>query len=411
MWDREGEMKKNIVSDYYTFNELNTLIGISLRDFIEELSEHTRFTGLLHDNNGGLFYASGIFEVMETEWPTQPFSYEEIESGSHLVEQDRPVDCRLISVSGTKGSNNNKLTGHTFKVKSYHSVDEVLFSFEDFNNIINKLGIPLIANRTELHKKKFNYDIHKVNQKTIFTLYEACSIASNIKLASIPRPMFDCELFDHNLSVMSECAKGQNQKGFHLITKELWISTTDDCYEPCSRKYNNGTTLNIDVVLDKMLTVISKNELIRWCEFMDVKTGLIKDEEVENESVEFLKVEVERLQKLVRKSPPRSTQQVPQQALQPPVPVQNNEVKLDIRTTNKTIIVSLGLMAWMLSEKTSILCRGGKPNKTRIEKAIKNAVSELDMINPDNDNHGIIVGNLERDISLGIKELDAALEK
>lgn len=310
-------MKENMVLDYYTFNELDTLIGIQLRDFIEELVEHTTYTGLLYDNDGGLFYADGIFEIMETEWPTQSFSNEEIKLGAHLVEQDREVECRLISVVGTKGSNNNDLIGSTYKVKSYHSVNEVLFSFEEFKNIINKLGIPLIADRSELHKKKFNYDAQIVNQKTLFTLYEACSIASNVKLSSIPRPMFDCELFDHNLSVMSECVKGQNQKGFHLITKELWISTTDDCYEPCSRKYNNGTTLNVDVVLDQILTVISKNELIRWCEFMEIETGLTKDDDVENESVEFLKLEIERL----RNTPPQ------QMCPQPPPLQDTSEVE------------------------------------------------------------------------------------
>jgi len=394
---------------FYALWQLDILIDIPIQSIINLLTPYVEFKGLIYNENQQLLYVDGIFIAGKSEARGQ--GYYETEFG---VEED--IQDTLVEVIGTIYSNNDSLINKHLRIETDNSkdLDLKMYSYDEFIEVISKIGIPLFDTEVPIPTKQFIYNVQQVNQKSNFTVDEAGSIASNCVLknniGSYPQMTFEQnQLRIHNIEMLCECIKGQNQQGFHLITKELW------CKQYCmdegenSRRYDNGTSLKASAEINLELTIISKNEFIRWCEFMDIETGLTIGDEIENESIEFLKLEVERLQKLVWKSiqPPKIA---PQQAPKPPETPQNNEIKVAIRTTSKTIMVSLGLMAWMLSENTSKLSRGGKPNRKAIEEAMKTAVSKLNIINPDDDNHGIVISNLNRDVSLGIKELESALK-
>jgi len=393
-------MEKSKKQQFYALWQLDILIDISIHNISMLLVPYVEFKGLVSTEDQPLLYVDGIFLAGKSD--KRGIGYIETEFG---VEED--IEESLIEIIGTKYSNNNSLIDKNLTITANNSkdLDLKMYSYDEFIEVISKIGIPLFHSESPIPTKQFIYNVKQINQKSNFTVNEASSIASNWVISNnvgaYPQMTIEqSQLQKHNTDILCECIRGHNQQGFHLITKALWIKSVYECYEESSRQYPNSTQLTVGSTLDLDLTIISKNEFIRWCEFMDIDTGLTIDDEVENESIEFLKIEIERL----RNIPPQ-----PIAHPQSQVKNQDNEVKINIRTTDKTILISLGLMAWMLSTKSSKLSRASKPNCAQIEEAIKLAVSELDIINPDNDNHGIVVTNLARDISLATKQLNITL--
>ena len=76
----------------------------------------------------------------------------------------------------------------------------------------------------------------------------------------------------------------------------------------------------------------------------------------------------------------------------------------DIRTSEYSLIDSLGVMAWLLSKKANTFKRGDKPNASEIKKHVEIVIEELEL-NNDEDNK-IQISNLNKDISIALKQLE-----
>lgn len=101
------------------------------------------------------------------------------------------------------------------------------------------------------------------------------------------------------MEILSECVKGQNQDDFHLITRELWVYSNMPTNHDNSTQYDNGTRLNISDNINCYMTIISKGELVRWCKYMDIETGLSCNQKDVDESVEALLLKNEKLEKKI----------------------------------------------------------------------------------------------------------------
>tara|TARA_R110001592_G_scaffold360339_1_gene668543 strand:+ start:1030 stop:2361 length:1332 start_codon:yes stop_codon:yes gene_type:complete len=74
------------------------------------------------------------------------------------------------------------------------------------------------------------------------------------------------------------------------------------------------------------------------------------------------------------------------------------------RTPESSLIDSLGLMAWLLSTKTTKLKRADKPNALQIKTSIETVINDLGL-NENTDNK-IMFTNLNKDISTALKQLE-----
>ena len=290
---------------FYALWQLDILIDIPIQSIINLLTPYVEFKGLIYNENQQLLYVDGIFIAGKSEARGQ--GYYETEFG---VEED--IQDTLVEVIGTKYSNNDSLINKHLRIETDNSkdLDLKMYSYDEFIEVISKIGIPLFDSENPIPTKQFIYNVQQVNQKSNFTVYEAGSIASNCALknniGSYPQMTVEqSQLRIHNIEMLCECIKGQNQQGFHLITKELWIKKTDPDYGEYSNQYPASEKIAVSSRVDINLTIISKNEFIRWCEFMDIETGLTIDDEIENESIEYLKVEIERLNtRVIELTPP-----------------------------------------------------------------------------------------------------------
>jgi len=88
------------------------------------------------------------------------------------------------------------------------------------------------------------------------------------------------------------------------------------------------------------------------------------------------------------------------------VPSSNTKEKSikDSRTPESSLIDSLGIMAWLLSTKTTKLKRGDKPNASQIKTTIETVINDLGF-NENTDNK-IMFSNLNKDISTALKQLE-----
>ncbi|WP_157752189.1 hypothetical protein [Shewanella benthica] len=80
-----------------------------------------------------------------------------------------------------------------------------------------------------------------------------------------------------------------------MHTLELWCSNNDEFGDRYSKRYDNGTYLKQSAVIDYELTVISKRELLRWCEYEGINTGLHYEARAFEDSIEALSLENEKL--------------------------------------------------------------------------------------------------------------------
>jgi hypothetical protein len=73
------------------------------------------------------------------------------------------------------------------------------------------------------------------------------------------------------------------------------------------------------------------------------------------------------------------------------------------RTSDSSLIDSLGIMAWMLSKKIGTFQHGNKPNAKQIKDQVENIINELKL---DNEDNKLEVSNLNKDISTALRQLE-----
>ncbi len=86
-----------------------------------------------------------------------------------------------------------------------------------------------------------------------------------------------------------------------------------------------------------------------------------------------------------------------------------NKSAKTIRTPEYSIIDSLGIMAYLLSLKSSQYNVSKKPNASQIKEAVQRVIDENDLDN--NDENKLMISNLNKDINLAFKQLDGRLIK
>jgi len=299
-------------------SDLDGLIELYVGDIIDELNAYSYFQGFLSNSTNEKFYVDGYFKIEVSEWGLSSFTDNETES---LVETNF-----IKALTGTKYSNNDNLINNTYNLNSICELDEPLYCYDEFKDLLNAYNIPLIRDINESPKKQFTYDPELINHKSNFTLEEASRIAANAPLKDQQGVFYSTSLVEHYEEVISECVKNKNQNGFHLITTELWCHSYSEDIGECSTRYNNGTSLKIGANVNLELTIVSKAEFLRWCKYMVIDTGLYNHQNCFDESIEALKAENEKLKTQIR---PQGFQQAP-----PSITNSNSE---EIKQLNKNI--------------------------------------------------------------------------
>jgi hypothetical protein len=269
-------------------SDLDSLIDIYIGDIIEELNSYALFQGFISNSDHSKVYVDGYFIIEEFEWGFSSIVGDEMTSPNET--------CFIKALTGTKYSNNDNLIGNTYNLNSIYELDEILYCYNEFKELLNSYKIPLIRDIDDLPKKQLSYDPELINQISNFTLAEASRIAANAPLKDQQGDFFSTSLAKHYREVLSECIKNQNQHSFHLITKQLW---TERDFGQSSIQHPNSTILNVSSKVDSDFTIISKSEFLRWCKYMDIDTGLYSDQKIIDESIEALKIELNESEKEV----------------------------------------------------------------------------------------------------------------
>ena len=278
-------------SNFFTQGKIEKAIEVSFSEIKELLSRYVHIKGLVW-NESELTYVDGYFIVEDIKPNIYEFTREEIESGYHLNEPDTPTSDRLISIKGSDYSNKSDLIDKSLKPKGSVDIEDYLYSHKQLCQLMKKLGCPEPKSITELSKKDYYYDVKLLNQKSNFTLEDAAKVAANIYINGFGGFEPHSPLKNHYMELLSDCIKGTNQHGFKLHTVELWCSYYDEFGERYSKTYKNGTYLKQQAVLDYQLTIISKQEFVRWCEYEGIDTGLTYEPKSFDESIESLKMEL-----------------------------------------------------------------------------------------------------------------------
>lgn len=273
--------------EFYTDAHLSKCIEIPIYTVTEVLNKFVKFKGLLTENvESTPFYVDGYIIIDEARvTQTGEDEYED----------------RLVRAKCSKYCSRPELENNSYIVSMPFIIEEAFISYSEFKIALDKFGIPLINEAESVQTKDFNYDVSLVNRKSNFTLEDAAKIAANIystgqnEITSLlPNP-----LKNHYLELLSDCIKGVNQDAFKLHTIELWCSYIDEFGERYSKSYENGTYLKQKAVLDYQLTIISKQEFVRWCEYENIDTGLTYEPKRFGESIELLRMELNDSQKEV----------------------------------------------------------------------------------------------------------------
>jgi hypothetical protein len=289
--------------NFLTQDHIEKLIELPFINFHGMLDRYIYLKCLILGREGEITYVDGYFVIGSTEYYYDDYGREHIDEDYLLTEPDSPEI--VVSVKVTEFSNKDDLLGEEVNLISSQGIDEILYSYKQLGELMNKLGCPEPKPLMELSKKEYAYDIKLVNQKSNFSLSDASKIAANVYKTSIrgnlqqqymPNTM---ALMDHYLELLSDCIKGTNQHGFKLHTVELWCFEDDKYGESTSYSYDNGTYLNQKATLDSKLTIISKREFVRWCEYENVDTGLYYHQKDTDESVEALLLKNEKLKKQI----------------------------------------------------------------------------------------------------------------
>jgi hypothetical protein len=284
--------------NFLTQDHIEKLIELPFINFHGMLDRYIYLKCLILGREGEITYVDGYFVIGSTEYYYDDYGREHIDEDYLLTEPDSPEI--VVSVKVTEFSNKDDLLGEEVNLISSQGIDVILYSYKQLGELMNKLGCPEPKPLMELSKKEYAYDIELVNQKSNFSLSDASKITANVYKTSIrsnlqqqymPKTM---ALMDHYLELLSDCIKGTNQHGFKLHTVELWCSYNDEFGESFSKSYDNGIYLKQKATLDSKLTIISKREFVRWCEFEGVDTGLYYHPKDIEESVEALKLKLDK---------------------------------------------------------------------------------------------------------------------
>jgi hypothetical protein len=287
--------------NFLTEKQIEKVIDLPFSAFNEMLDRYVYLKGLVLGEEKKITYVDGYFVIGASEHSCVEYTLDQIEDGYHIAEPDMPDNESLVSVNVTEFSNKDDLLGEEVFLKRAQDIDVVWYSYIQLCQLMKKLGCPEPKCLTELAKKEYAYDIELVNQKSNFSLSDASKIAANVYKTSIRSNVQQqympniIALIHHYLELLSDCIKGTNQHGFKLHTVELWCIEDDRYGEGASYSYDNGTYLNQKVTLDSKLTIISKREFVRWCEYENVDTGLTLENRDFEESIEALKAENKKL--------------------------------------------------------------------------------------------------------------------
>ncbi|UJF21499.1 hypothetical protein [Shewanella sp. OMA3-2] len=283
------------LNNYFSKKKLARAIELPFSDIEDMLDKYIYFKGLIQ-KDGCFLYVDDYFILEQTEMNIPDFTVEEYESGYAYMEPDMAAYEVVIAVKGAEFSKNSELIGNSYKLKKPKEVDEIFYSYQQLCDLSKNIGIPQPKSKEELLKKEFVYDVNILNLKSNFTLKEASQIAGNVYGCQIEETLY--------LEMLSDCIKGTNIDGFKLHTVELWCfyhSYEEDNY---SKPYDNGTYLKQRALLDYNLTIISKLEFIRWCNYEGIDTGLTYVPKDFDESIEALKEENIKLkQEILRPAP------------------------------------------------------------------------------------------------------------
>ena len=293
--------------NFLTQDQVEKIVELPFISIYEMLDRYVYYKGLVYGLENEVTYVDGWFLIETTELDYSIYNQEDLEEFKRLNPEANEF---LISMKGCEYSNYGELINVDVALKSSHELDVILYSYDQLCSLMKKLDCPAPKPLNELTKKEYAYDLELVNQKSNFTLEEACRIAANLSLKEAvtnqqklitktgKQPI--SPLVSHYQEVISECVKGQNQHGFHLVTQELWAHSFDYDYgEPCSRKYDNGTKLVVSANVNMELTIISKIEFLRWCKYIDIETGLSLNQKLIDDSVEALKIKLDESEKEV----------------------------------------------------------------------------------------------------------------
>jgi hypothetical protein len=284
--------------NFLTQDHIEKLIELPFINFHGMLDRYIYLKCLILGREGEITYVDGYFVIGSTEYYYDDYGREHIDEDYLLTEPDSPEI--VVSVKVTEFSNKDDLLGEEVNLISSQGIDVILYSYKQLGELMNKLGCPEPKPLMELSKKEYAYDIELVNQKSNFSLSDASKITANVYKTSIRSNLQQqympktTALIDHYLELLSDCIKGTNQHGFKLHTVELWCSYNDEFGESFSKSYDNGIYLKQKATLDSKLTIISKREFVRWCEFEGVDTGLYYHPKDIEESVEALKLKLDK---------------------------------------------------------------------------------------------------------------------
>jgi hypothetical protein len=284
--------------NFLTQDHIEKLIELPFINFHGMLDRYIYLKCLILGREAEITYVDGYFVIGSTEYYYDDYGREHIDEDYLLTEPDSPEI--VVSVKVTEFSNKDDLLGEEVNLISSQGIDVILYSYKQLGELMNKLGCPEPKPLMELSKKEYAYDIELVNQKSNFSLSDASKIAANVYKTSIRSNLQQqympktTALIDHYLELLSDCIKGTNQHGFKLHTVELWCSYNDEFGESYSKSYDNGIYLKQKATLDSKLTIISKREFVRWCEFEGVDTGLYYHPKDIEESVEALKLKLDK---------------------------------------------------------------------------------------------------------------------
>ncbi len=293
------DYSKNFLTEEQ-IDESNILV-LPLSEIRNQLDLYIHFKGIFENSDGKQLYADGYFTVEEVFSSAYEFSEQEREQELHMTEGDWPNILYVRAVRGTKYSNNSLFVDEVYQLKKDIELTEPLFFYENVIEICKEIGLPAPKPLELVNQKRFNYDPHLINKKSIFTVLEASYIAANIEPPK-PHPNYkdlismpSLDEYKAILESLCDCIKGQHEAGFHLITRELWVKNNDEFGEEFSSWYENGTCLKPSADIDLKNTLISKAELISWCEFMGIDTGLEVNSKEPSLSVEALEVRLNKL--------------------------------------------------------------------------------------------------------------------
>lgn len=294
-------MENKLKDEFFTQEQLQSIIHVSIDEILWGVNEYIYYDGILIEIPIGaddvVAYVNGYIKVKKELLKCE---------GDYVKKSDGSYKYSYFYECGNYCSRPD-LIGTTDLMASSSHVDEdqqIYFNYSEFTERCFQVGLTCKDKSEMKFINSLKYNPKLVDQKSNFTLYEACEIAANPPVNFTGQSHSSLHGIttnaSHYLEILNECVKGQNQDNFHLITRELWVYSKADSGHDTSTQYDNGTRLNISACVNNYMTIISKGELVRWCKYMDIETGLSCNQKDVDESVEALLLKNEKLEKQIK---------------------------------------------------------------------------------------------------------------